>query len=356
MVARNTPQTDTPASPLRYESSFEQLENEEAETDAALTETMLGISETTFKDRGRGLRSVHAKSHGLLNGSLQVLGDLPAVLAQGIGASPRAYPVVIRLSTTPGDILDDSVSTPRATQDFVLANGPVFTSATAKKFLGSLKLLAATTDQAESAKKVASAVLRGVETIFEAFGHKSPTVTSLGGQKETHILGDTFYSQAPLLWGPYMAKVCVAPVSPELKALTDSPLPVNGKPNGLREAVTEFFRRNGAEWELRVQLCTDLKAMPIKDASVRWPEERSPYVPVARITAPSQVAWSEAKSAIVDDRLAFNPWHGLTAHRPIGSIMRARKMAYRQSALARAQRNGCTMIEPKTAADLLSEI
>jgi hypothetical protein len=114
MVARNTPQTDTPASPLRYESSFEQLENEEAETDAALTETMLGISETTFKDRGRGLRSVHAKSHGLLNGSLQVLGDLPAVLAQGIGASPKAYPVVIRLSTTPGDILDDSGSTPRA--------------------------------------------------------------------------------------------------------------------------------------------------------------------------------------------------------------------------------------------------
>jgi hypothetical protein len=101
--------------------------------------------------------------------------------------------------------------------------------------------------------------------------------------------------------------------------------------------------------------CTDLKAMPIEDASVRWPEERSPYLPVARITAPSQVAWSEARSAIVDDRLAFNPWHGLTAHRPIGSIMRARKMAYRQSALARAQRNGCTMIEAKTAVDLTSE-
>jgi hypothetical protein len=166
-------------------------------------------------------------------------------------------------------------------------------------------------------------VLRGVETVFEAFGHKSPTVTSLGGQKETHILGDTFYSQAPLLWGPYMAKCAWFPSLLKLKALTDSPLAVNGKPNGLREAVTEFFRRNGAERELRVQLCTDLKAMPIEDASVRWPEERSPYVPVARIAAPSQVAWSEARSAIVDDWLAFNPLHGLTAHRPIRSIMRA---------------------------------
>jgi hypothetical protein len=159
-----------------------------------------------------------------------------------------------------------------------------------------------------------------------------------------------------LLWGPYMAKVSVAPVSPELRAPTDAPISVNGKPNGLREAVVNFFHRTGAEWELRVQLCTDLEPMPIEDASVPWPEDQSPYVPVARITIPPQVAWSEAKSATIDDRLAFNPLHGLTAHRPIGSIMRARKMAYRQLAQARAQRNGCSIIEPKTAADLPGEI
>jgi hypothetical protein len=53
--------------PLRYELSFEQLEKDEKETDAALTKTMLVMSEaTTFKDGGRGLRSVHSKSQGLL--------------------------------------------------------------------------------------------------------------------------------------------------------------------------------------------------------------------------------------------------------------------------------------------------
>jgi hypothetical protein len=114
MPADNTRKADLPASPLRYESSFERLEKDEAETDAALTETMLGISETTFKDSGRGLRSVHAKSHGLLNGTLHVLADLPAALAHCMTASPRTYPVVIRLSITPGDMLDNSVSTPRA--------------------------------------------------------------------------------------------------------------------------------------------------------------------------------------------------------------------------------------------------
>ena len=161
-----------------------------------------------------------------------------------------------------------------ATQDFVMANAPAFGALNGKKFLGSLKLLA-TTDKAEGAKKVLSAALRGAEAVVEAFGGKSATLVTLGGQPETHILGEIFYSQAPLLWGPYMAKVCVAPVSPELAALIDASLNVNGKPNGLREAVVEFFRRNGAEWELRVQLCTDLDTMPVEDASVAWPEDQS---------------------------------------------------------------------------------
>jgi hypothetical protein len=44
---------------------------------------------------------------------LEVDAGLPAELAQGLFAKPRRYPVVIRISTIPGDILDDSVSTPR---------------------------------------------------------------------------------------------------------------------------------------------------------------------------------------------------------------------------------------------------
>ncbi|MBV9748663.1 MAG: hypothetical protein JO157_07605 [Acetobacteraceae bacterium] len=139
-----------PALPLRYDPSVEVPEKEEGQTDAALTETMLSISETTFKDGGHGLHSVHAKSHGLLRGELRVPDGLPPVLAQGVAAQPSSYPVIIRLSTAPGDILDDSVSAPRAmalkivgvegerlpgtegdaTQDFVMANGPAFTART----------------------------------------------------------------------------------------------------------------------------------------------------------------------------------------------------------------------------------
>ncbi len=329
---------------------------------------MRGILETTYKDYGHAVRSVHAKSHGLLQGELRVLEGLPAELAQGAFAMPGAYPVVMRFSTNPGDILDDSVSTPRglavkiiglegerlpgsegaSTQDFVMQNAPAFIVPTPKSFVSTLKLLAKTTDTPQVFKKALSAVLRGAEAGLEAVGGQSARLKALGGHPETDVLGETYYTMAPFLYGPYMAKLSVAPSSPALAARKDAHVPVNGHPNGLRDAVNAFFARDGGEWEVRVQLCTDLEAMPIEDASVPWPEDRSPYLPVARIAVPAQPAWTDARSAAVDDAMAFSPWHGLAAHRPLGAIMRSRKPAYEMSAGFRATHNGCPIHEPRT--------
>lgn len=353
--------------PLPYQPAFEVAEEGEEETTQALLDSLRKISDTTFQDSAHGLRSVHAKSHGLLLGTLRVLDGLPAELAQGVFAAPRSYPVVMRLSTTPGDLLDDHVSTPRGlavkivgvdgarlegsggdiTQDFIGVNGPVFPSPTAKKFLAGLKLLASTTDKAPGLKKALSAVLRGAEKALEAVGAESATLKGLGGHPATHILGETFYTQVPILFGPYMAKLQIVPVAPSLTALTDQPVDLHGRPDGVRAAVVAYFADNSAEWEVRVQLCTDLASMPIEDASVQWPEEDSPFVAVARITAPPQAAWTEALSKAIDDGMAFNPWHGIAAHRPLGSIMRVRKAAYQMSARLRAERNGAAMLEPR---------
>lgn len=295
-----------------------------------------------------------------------MLDDLPAELAQGLFAKAESYPAILRLSTTPGDILPDSVSTPRglavkvlgvsgerlpgsedeATQDFVMANAPAFSAPDARQFLSTLKLLAATTDRAETAKTVLSAGLRVAERVVEAFGGESATLKTLGGHPETHILGETFYSQAALRHGAHIAKLSIVPVSPNLTALENAPLNLSGKPNGIREAVTEFFRDHEAVWELRAQLRTDEERMPVEDASVVWPEDLSPYRTIARITVPPQTAWSEERSRAGDDRLSFSPWHGLAAHRPLGSIMRARRLAYDRSAEFRMERNGCPMHEP----------
>lgn len=361
--------------PLPYDPTYETPEEDEAQTTAALIESLSGISETTTHDCKHAMRSVHAKSHGLLRGELEVLDNLPAHYAQGIFSEPGTAPVVMRLSTSPGDILDDSVSTPRGlaikivgvegerlpgsqgdvTQDFVLVNGPAFMVKDAKSFVKNLKMLEKTTDRVEWLKKIFSATMRGVEKVLESMGSESANVKSMGGQPETHILGETFYSQVPILYGPYMAKVAVAPVSPALKALTDAPLNVNGKPNGLREAVMDFFAQHDAEWEVRIQLCTDLDKMPLDDASAIWPQDLSPYVAVARIRVPVQQAWSEARSRAIDDGMAFSPWHGVAAHRPLGSIMRIRKVVYDTMAKQRERYNGQSLAEPRSLDDLPGE-
>jgi hypothetical protein len=354
--------------PVRFSPSVERPDADEAKTTEALIETLQYINEKTFADGGHAIRSVHAKTHGILQGYLEVDAGLPHDLAQGLFAKPGRYPIVMRFSTIPGDILDDSVSTPRAlaikvigvegerlegsegdvTQDFVLNNGPAFGAPNPKRFLARLRLLARTTNRARRLKKILSAVMRQVQKVIVVItGGPNSTVATLGGHPQTHILGDTFYSQAPLRFDDFIAKISVAPKSPELKALTRSPLNVNGVPNGLREAVLDFFTKNGGVWEVRAQLCTDLEHMPIENAAVVWSEEVSPYQRIARITVKPQLAWSEVRSSVVDDGMSFTPWHGLAAHRPLGGIMRVRKAAYEAAKKFRAERNGRVIQEPR---------
>jgi hypothetical protein len=349
--------------PLPYDPSYEIAEEDEAKTIEGLQEAMHSVAETVHKDSGHAPRGVHAKSHGLLRGQLRVLDRIAPDYSQGLFAGAGEYPVVLRLSTTPGDLLDDKVSTPRGmaikiigvpgerlpdgagdtTQDFVMVNGPVFQTATAKQFLNSAKLLAATTDKVPSLKKAFSAALQGAEKVIEAVGGESGALKGIGGHPETHILGETFFTQVPVLFGRYMAKLQLVPVSPELAALKDQAVDLEGKPNGLRGAVVDFMGAHQAEWELRVQLCTDLAEMPIEDPTVEW---TAPWVAVARITAPPQAGWTHGLSVLVDDGMQFNPWHCVAAHRPLGSIMRVRRAVYAASARFRAERNGTPIAEP----------
>ena len=353
--------------PVRYDPALEVAEEGEAETTAGLIDSLHKIAEKTFADSGHALRGVHAKSHGLVRGELRVLPGLPPELKQGLFTSTSTHPVAMRFSTSPGDILDDKVSTPRGlaikvmnvegarlpgsegdtTQDFLLVDAPAFGVPTAKKFAGNLKLLAATTDRADGLKKVLSAVLQGTERALEAFGGKSGTLISLGGHAPTHVLGATYFTTVPMLYGEHMAKLSIAPVSPGLVALTQAKVDLDGKPNGLREALAAHIARDGGEWEVRIQLCTDLEKMPIEDPSVEWTQELSPYVAVARIVAPPQDAIAADDSEFGDDRIAFSPWHGIAAHRPIGSIMRVRKAVYEASIDFRATANRCPIHEPR---------
>lgn len=358
--------------PVRFTPSVETIAPDEQETVQGLNDSFREILETTSQDYGHAVRAVHAKAHGIARGTLTIAADLPRELAQGIFATPGTHEAVIRISTNAGDILDDSVSLPRGlalkildvagdrlpgsegdtTQDFIMVNAPAFAAPDAKAFAKNLNLLSKTTDRFEGVKKAMSATFRVVESALEAVGGQSSTLQLLGGAKPVHPLGETYYSQTPLRYGDHIAKVAMFPVSPSLTRLTGELVDITTRPDALREVVRDELIEHGGTWELRVQLNTDLDAMPIEDATVVWDEAESPFVTVATLEIPPQLSWEHGVTDRTDDALSYSIWHGITAHQPLGGINRARKATYDFSATFRSNFNGCPVHQPATLSEL----
>ncbi len=354
--------------PVRFTESLETRQENEGETIEQLNATFDKILGTTAQDYGHAVRSVHAKAHGILQGTLMVASGLPPELAQGMFATPGEHKVFMRLSTNAGDILPDAISLPRGlalkvldvegerlpgaeghTQNFVMVNGPVFQVKTADKFLGNLKMLAGTTDKLESTKKAMSSVLRGVSSALETVGIESPKLQSLGGAPNVDPLGETYYSVTPFRYGDYVAKFAVVPVSADLLSRTKQQIDGSADPDMIRLTVKGEMLLFDGVWELRVQLCRDLEKQPIEDPTVQWSEEDSPFQTVATIHAGRQDSWDAGQVQKVDEEMRFSPWIGLAAHRPLGNINRARKEPYEHSAGYRARFNKCPIHEPASA-------
>src|ERR1700692_4614284 len=98
---------------LRYSPSVEQLAPGGHVVFEKLSRPMQHITRTMATHYRHAYRPVHAKSHGVLVGTLDVHSNLAEPLAQGLFATPGSYPVILRFSTNPGDLLADSVSSSR---------------------------------------------------------------------------------------------------------------------------------------------------------------------------------------------------------------------------------------------------
>ncbi|MFD1952383.1 catalase family protein [Sphingomonas arantia] len=361
-----------PKSPIAFDYTLETVAPDEAETHAELSRTLMGIQHTVNDDHGHAYRSVHAKSHALLEATFEVVEGLPSELAQGLFGTAKSYPAIVRISTNAGDPLPDTISLPRGmavkvigvegarlpgsehdqVQDFVMANGKAFAAKDAKAFMKNLKLLAGTTDKAEWSKKAISAVFRTAERALEAVGAESTFLKTMGGYPNSHPLGESYFSQVPIRFGEYVGKIGVFPASQSFTVLEGKEIAIDGRADAIREEMNRVLGVDGGVWEMKVQLMRDVEANPIEDASVAWPEEDNPYLTVARIRIAPQTAWSETRATVGDDTLAFAPWQGLAAHQPLGGIMRARKLPYKNSAALRGQLNGCPMHQPREAVKL----
>lgn len=365
---------------LQYSPDVEKVAPDEQVTFDELSRTMQHITRHMATRYRHAYRPVHAKSHGVLVGTLEVLPNLPEALAQGLFAQPGPHPVVMRFSTNPGDMLADDVSSPRGlaikvlnvggpkvatfsggtTQDFVCINANAFTAPDAKGFLEQIKTFDKNLDTPEGVKHTISVAARATNAVLKAVHLPSATLEGIGASA-THILGESFSTVAPLRYGKYVAKIGFAPGSESLKKLTGQGVDLSADYNALEELIKKFFLHETGVWDVKVQLALapedptteeKEKDFPIEAADKKWPEDKSPWQTVARITVLPQDTYSDARQLFVDERLSFNPWHALEEHRPLGGIMRSRLKAYEEAIKYRLQRNERQRAEPQDISEV----
>lgn len=356
-----------------YSQTVEVKQPDEERLTREILDSVARQGQKVFDKHRHALRGAHAKSHGGLKGELRIYDNLPPHLAQGLFREPRTYPVMIRFSTVPGDIMPDTLSCfrglaikvigvvgPKAlgteadaiTQDFLMINSPTFPSGNIARFLPEQLLQEKVVVSApEEAQQLFGTVARTVNAVTQKVGvNLYPSALGLT-QPETHILGETYYTSAALRYGDYIAKLSFAPVSANLQPLIGKRIDAPDA-SVLRDLIVEFFRQQSAEYELRVQLCTNLETMPIEDASIEWSEQESLYQAIAKLTIPAQEAYSPARQVYVDDVLSFNAWHCIAEHQPLGSIQRLRKEVYEASSRYRHEMNQQPKREPQSIAEM----
>ncbi len=355
---------------VRYRDDLEQIAADETATIAKIIDVLASGQRGVAKKYGETVRISHAKAHAFAKGELIVLPDLPPELAQGLFAQPGKHDVIVRMSQVPGEVLDDrAVSSPRgmavkvfgvdgpklpghegaSTQDFVFDTGKVFVNRDMKSFLANFGLNAKLAPKLPEAVK--GAVSKGsaaTNAALHAVGGDSPTL-DVYGHPAYHPLAEAYYSQIAVRYGDYVAKIAFIPANAALEELQGKHVD-RADADALRTATRAFFANHAAEYEVKVQLATDPKRMPVEDPTVEWPEDESPYRTVARIVLPAQDSDAAALNAVGEYDLSFAPGHALVAHRPLGSIGRARNAVYPVISSKRRTDNGRPVFEPATLA------
>jgi hypothetical protein len=329
---------------------------------------------------GRAVRDAHAKGYGLVRGEVEILDGLPAEYAQGIYATPGRHDALVRFSNgsphtgadaglgaatglslkifdIDGQVLLEDESDTR-TFDYANINAPIF-------FANSIDTYLFIQDLFIHANEYLAEGAPGRHRLYKDFVTGKGTLgedewvweeflafMSLASLRPQNVLLSTYWTMGAVRHGDYIAKVRMAPVPAFAEAVVQRDLEPWSAPEVYRPALVAELRDRPYEFDIQVQLCTDLARMPVENLTVEWPERLSPSVTVAKLRFPQQDISGEDNLEKMDG-LSFSPWRVTADHRPLGSTMRSRKEVYRQSSILRHKLNNQVRREPRTADEIL---
>jgi hypothetical protein len=302
---------------------------------AGYAKLFAAIQERKSKRYGTG-RALHRKQLLAAQAELVVLPDLPEFARHGLFAKPATFEARVRLSNGGMDkapdkqpdirgfsfaalgVRGDSAlgNGPAKSQGFALINQETFAFPKSDEFV----------DFVAAAAEGKGALLKFLVRRYGLIGGPSRLLKMVAsvGKPFAGFANETFFSAAPLACGPYAVRVRLSPDA------------ANGAadPGADADWGADMARRLNAQdltYTLELQPFVSEAVTPIEDASVNWP---TPYTPVARLTLPRQDLSSAAGTMLAAEAEAatmFDPWCALEAHRPLGDVMRARKVVYFQS-------------------------
>jgi hypothetical protein len=293
---------------------------------------------TLAKERDGGAakhRALHPKRHLGARATLVVRGDLPDHAKQGLFATAGEHHAYVRYSNGAAAFQHDRQPDLRGfalkvldvdgakalgdarTQDFLMIDVPKLAFRDVREFMA---IVRAGKDPAKLPQRLIGAV-----GFFAAISLIARVVGMVTGKRGT-VADLTYYTVAPVAFGPYAARLSLAPAHAR-----DAAARAGSEPDYLRDDLT---RRQGLRYDLRAQFFTSDGATPIERVDAEWNE---PWVTLATLSlepASSDPNKRDALDAFVE-KASFDPWHALVEHRPLGAAMRARKHAYYASTQAR---------------------
>jgi hypothetical protein len=301
-----------------------------APDEAAVTERFVAfLKAATEKRSGNGARQRfnQGRATACVEAEFTVLDGLAAGHRVGLFAAPRTYRCWIRFANASSrsdkdkdtrgmaikvlDVAGENLTPGATTQDFVLNSHPVMMVGSTREFLELLEANEA----------------GGFRRALYFLGHLNAARIAFASRANpTCHLDIPYWSTTPYQLGAAAVKYVARPAS-----AAKSPMPATLSDTYLEEAMRTRLAREEAVFELLVQPQIDARRTPIEDASVEWREQDSPYAPVAHIRIPAQSIDDAGKRARCEE-VAFNPWHCLREHRPLGSMNRARREIYRTMA------------------------
>jgi len=282
---------------------------------------------------GQG-RALHRKQLLATTGTLEVLDGLPEHARHGLFATPGSHAVLARFSNGGPEIQSDRIPDIRgfALKVFAIA-GPSALGGTTdhQDFLMINQDRGPSRDSREFVDFLAAATpgpVSGIAHLFKAYGlgggyARLRELFAMMGKKFNGFAAERFNTAVPLCCGPYAVKVRLKP--------TGNP-PPSMRSKDIVADLRERLATGPVQWDMELQFFVDEAITPIEDASKAWPDAETPIVTAARLSlfAASDEAARQAEAA------RFDPWSGLAAHRPLGEVMRARKVAYYASQQGRA--------------------